>query len=324
MRGFVQSEKHHQKSLLSVDFSVMRAPLIFLLFSVLVGSCKKEQTVFTDNQIPNYAEIPTIVVQNYVNRLFIDVIGREPLDEEMEAEVAALRNNDLNSALRKALVQKLMNNTSFVQGDISYNHAYHNKIYEDLKARFMAGASDANIESERGIALFAAQVDSIHGDFAGYQRNKAIADRLLLVLNSKEQFRTGEIGIREVCRRMIDNAVYDIINMNTFNFVNAVFDDLFYRFPTEPEFEAAYLAVENNQPAILMGQVIQNKGDLVALLVEAQEFDEGMVRWVYLSLLSREPSTQEVYLLQPDFGNDSNVKTVQQHVLITDEYAGFD
>jgi len=310
--------------LLSNDFSDMRAIFIFLTAVVLFGACKKEQTVFPNNQIPHYSEIPTIVVQSYVNRMFIDLIGREPLDAEMSAEVAALRSNDLNMDSRKALAQKLMTSTTFVQGDISYNHAYHNKIYEDLKARFMAGASDANIESERGIALFAAQVDSINGDFAGYQRNKSIANKLLLVMTGKEQYRTGEIGIREMCRRMIDNAIYDLINMNTFNFVNAVFDDLFYRYPTNPEFEAAYQAVENNQPALLMGQVIQNKGDLVALLISTQEFDEGMVRWVFLSLLAREPSTQEVYLLQPNFGSTSDIQTVQQHAVITDEYAGFD
>jgi len=302
----------------------MRKGLLLFISAMVLFSCKKEPTVFSDNTIPPYSEIPTVVVQNYVNRMFIDLIGREPLDTEMESEVASLRAAGLAKSARSVLAQTLMTNTAFIEGDISYNHAYHNKIYEDLKARFMDGASDANIEEAHGIALFSAQVDSINGNFAGYQANKTIAQKLQLVLDSKEDYRSGQIDIREVCRRMIDNGIYDEINMNAFNFVNAVFDDLFYRFPTEPEFEAAYQAVENNQPAVLMGQVVQDKGQLVSMLVNTIEFDEGMVRWVFISLLAREPSTQEVFQLQPPFGASSDIKAIQEQVVTTDEYAGFD
>jgi hypothetical protein len=304
----------------------MKGPSVVLMFvfMLLLGGCKKERSVFPDNDIPHFGEIPTIVVRNYVNRMFIDLIGREPLDSEMNAEVAALRNAGLSQQARKTLANRLMSSTASIQGDISYNQAYHHKVYENLKARFMEGASDAVIEQDRGNALFAAQVDSLAGDFAGYQRNKLIADKLLLVLQSKEQYRTGQIGVREMCRRMLDNSIYDLINMNTFNFVNAMFDDLFYRFPSEPEFEACYQIVENNQPAVLMGQVIQNKGELLAFVVQSAEYEEGMIRWVFFSLLAREPETAEVYQLQPDFKTTSNLKKLHEYVVVKDEYAGFD
>ena len=61
---------------------------------------------------------------------------------------------------------------------------------------------------------------------------------------SQYQLRTESIEIDEVTQRMLYNAVYDEINMNSFNFINATFDDLFFRFPTQAEFDDAYEVVE--------------------------------------------------------------------------------
>jgi hypothetical protein len=48
-----------------------------------------------------------------------------------------------------------------------------------------------------------------------------------------------------------------------------------------------------------------------------------MIRWAYQSLLSREPTSAEVYFLLPTFNNGQNIKAVQQSIIIGDEYAGF-
>ncbi len=58
---------------------------VFCILFVFLGflSCKKDIEIIADNDAPYYGELPTLLLENYVNRLYIDLIGREPLDAEM-------------------------------------------------------------------------------------------------------------------------------------------------------------------------------------------------------------------------------------------------
>lgn len=300
-----------------------RLYFIGILTLVLAG-CKKEQVVFENNDVPDYSGVSTVVLNNYVNRLFIDVIGREPLNAEMQAEVQLLREADLSQDARGILVDKLMLNTDFIEGDSSYRRAYCVKLYENMKARFIEGASEALLNQEYNLVRGNAILDSLNGDMTNYALKMQEAERLQALMDSREEWQTGEIDIDEMTRRMMFNSLYDEINMNAFNFINASFDDLFYRFPTNPEFEDAYSIVEFNLPGVIFGQVAQNKSEYLNVLTTTGEYYEGMVIWAYQSLLSRNPTSQEVYSATIDFSNSLNFSTVQRTVLISDEYAGFD
>ncbi|MFT4683280.1 MAG: hypothetical protein ACI898_002100 [Flavobacteriales bacterium] len=299
-------------------------PLFFSLLILALTSCKKdEETVFENNTIPDYNEVPTILVQNYVNRLFIDLIGREPVDVEMDNEVGYLEENDLSEAARQTLVDKLMYDETFLAGDSSYNFAYFQRIYDSAKARMIDGASENIILESYNLAFGQAYSDSVNGNFTSYEINKTVYEKLRAVLDSKEELRTQEITIDEMFRRLINNSIYDQINMNSFNFVNASFDDLFYRYPTASEFDNAYQIIDANQAGLLFGQVAQNKAEYVQILTTTTEYHEGMINWAYLSLLSREPSSNEVFTVIGDFQNDLTFSAVQRSILIKDEYAGF-
>jgi len=303
----------------------MRARLLVIsMFIISLLSCKKEEVVYENNTIPPYNEIPTVIVQNYVNRAFIDLIGREPLDTEMSAEVAALELADLSVEARTALVNKLIFNSDPLPGDSSYTFAYHIKLYDDLKARFLEGASEDVLSFQYGIFRGQAIADSINGNLSGYELNMAEANRIEAVQNARSELMNGEILIDEMVKRMLVNAIYDEINMNSFNFVNATFNDLFFRFPTSAELDAAYQIIEFNQPASLFGSLAQTKPEYVDLLVGSAEFDEGMIIWAYESLLARTPTSNEVFDLVVPFSNNYNFKEVQRTLLISDEYAGFD
>ena len=122
---------------------------------------------------------------------------------------------------------------------------------------------------------------------------------------------------------MIDNGVYDYINMNTFNFVNASFDNYFWRYPTQEEFWAGFWMVENNEPQIIFQQSGSNKTDYIHILISTNEFLEGNIIWAYKLAVARDPSTQEVSNLIWSFAQDMDLKSVQRKIMITDEYAGF-
>lgn len=303
-----------------------RVYLLLIVVSIVsaLASCKKEEVVFEDNTIPPYSEIPTVVVQNYVNRLFIDLIGREPLDSEMELEVSLLEESNLSSESRVNLVNQLMFDTAPLPGDSSYTFAYHVKLYDDLKARFLEGASEDILNFEYGIFRGQAISDSINGNFSGYTLNMQEANRIALVQSSRSELQSGNILIDEMVKRMLINSIYDQINMNSFNFINATYNDLFFRFPTASELDLAYNVIEFNQAATIYGSLAQTKTDYVDILVSNGEFDEGMIIWAYESLLARTPSSNEVFEQVIPFSNNYNFKEVQRTILTSDEYAGFD
>ena len=120
---------------------------------------------------------------------------------------------------------------------------------------------------------------------------------------------------------MVLNAVYDEIHMNSFNYVNATFDNLLLRYPTDAEFTIAYGMVEQNASGVLFGQSGQNKGEYAALMSASAEAREGLVRWSYVTFMGREPNSYETYTAMNSFTQDLDLQKLQRTILTTDEYA---
>lgn len=294
-------------------------------FSIVLffGCTKNEQVTLIDNEPFDPRSVPTVRVENYVNRIFIDLLGREPIDEEMIQEVQTLRDSGLSFASRSDLITRLQTDSNYVEGDSSYKHAYYQRIYDMAKARLCEGAGDNEFTRYVGLAQFAITVGRLEGDsirvYAGLEQQR----RNQTVVNSRREYRLGLIGLEEMFARLLDNNVYDVINMNTFNFVNASFDDLFFRFPVAHEFDEAYKIIDRNEPGALFGEVASNKREYCLLLTNSVEFKEGLIHWAYLSLVGRKPSTQEVHNLIGDLVSTSDFQEVQRIIMITNEYAIF-
>lgn len=299
--------------------------LLLFLFSFILLSygCKKDPDLVPDNDAPYYSEVSDLLIENYINRVYIDQIGREPFDSEMNAERIALKAADLSFEAREAMIIKLQTNQQYIAGDISYKHAYYNRLYEQCKARFMEAASNAEIHETMGPIAGGILSDSLSGNWEGLAERYSLLAKLQAVLNSESEYMNGSIGISQMCGAMINNAVFDEINMNTFNFVNASFDNMFFRFPTNAEFLAGYDMVEYNQPSTLLGASGQNKDEFVNILANSREFYEGLIGWSYRLLLAREPSTAETNKLMIDLWTDHDLQKVQRQIMITDEYARF-
>jgi hypothetical protein len=296
---------------------------LFLLAVVALSGCKKDPQIIPDNDPPYYGDVPTVLVRNYINRMYIDLIGREPLDVEMDADLEFLRDEDLSWESRDSLMRRLQFDTSWVEGDTSYKQAYYHRFYEQSKGRFIEGAPNGDIMQELSNTYFAYIVDSLNGDWVAVEQDKAIIKKWRNILNSERNYRQGMIEHWQMHAYMIDNPFYDQINMNTFNFVNATFDDLFHRFPTDFEFTEAFNIIEYNQSGTIFGEAAQNKQDYIDILVHTREYYEGMVIWAYTALLARTPSTAETYKVMEKYYYDHDFQWVQRQIMATDEYANF-
>lgn len=298
---------------------------VFLPFCfLLLFSCsKKEEKIVSGNTPKNYEDVPTVKVENYINRIYIDLLGREPLNTEKIRDVALLRDGKLSFDIRKQLITRLMTDSIYVPGDSSYKRAYYQRLYDLSKARLLEGAEDAEFESQIGIAQFALLSSRLIGDSIGVYSAMVTIDRCRNVLRSRREYQLGIININQMYAYMLDNPVYDLINMNSLNFVNASFDDLFFRFPIRDEFSIAYDIIESSKGGSLFGGYASNKAEYCQLLVNSREFHESLIKWCYLALIGREPTTQETYNLMVDYYPTKNLQKVQTLILMTDEYAHF-
>jgi hypothetical protein len=296
---------------------------IIVVFSMLLGACSKDTEVVPDNDAPYYGEVSDVVIRNYINRMFIDLIGREPFDTEMEAELIVLKQAGLSGAVRELLLTRLQSDTNFIEGDGSYKNAYYNRVYEQNKARFMEAASNSEIDEVKGPIASGIIPDSLNGNWEAVASAHEQVDKLNAVLASEAEYRNGLLSVNEMCARMIDNPVFDQINMNTFNVVNASFDNLFFRFPTDAEFNAGYTMIEYNQPSTIFGQSGQNKFEFARILTSSNAFYEGLIIWTYQTLLARVPSTLETERAMILLVQDRDLQRLQRDIMKTDEYAQF-
>jgi hypothetical protein len=303
---------------------VLKFTLSFSFVFLLISSCTKtEDILISGNQPPDYRSVPTIKVENYVNRYFIDLLGREPTDTERVYHTEFLKRNKLSIHARDTLINQLLYDTVYHPGDSSYRHAAIQRIYDLSKARFLEGASDGDIAQFIGILEFGITISRLNGDSVGVYSAKAAQKQYRDVLNSRYKLLKNTATYSDMCAAMLNNSIYDQINMNSFNYVNASFDDLFQRQPLKDEFAAAYDIIDKNIPRQIFGSWAANKNEYCDVLTHTPEFYESQIRWVYYLLLQRDANTQEVINLLGNYMRSNNLQEVQKAVIKTDEYAQF-
>lgn len=294
------------------------------MYMIVFQSCTKDEIVLrSGNTAPKYNGVSTLIVENYVNRLFIDVLGREATVEERNQFVFRLKCGKLQMSTRDSLVKTLQFDTLFRIGDSSYRKAYTTRIYSISKARFLEGAADMDIAQRSGNLNFAIKVYQLNGDsinmFAAIDQKKYY-DR---ILKSNYWFSRNIISYNQICEYMLNNGIYDLINMGSFNFVNASFDDVLNRKPSYDEFNRSFQIIEKNIPQEIFNRVISNKNEYCEAITQYSGFYEAEIRWWYFQYLRKEINSSNLYSILRDYLKDKSIENVQRKILITDDYAQF-
>ena len=114
-----------------------------------------------------------------------------------------------------------------------------------------------------------------------------------------------------------------MINMGSFNFVNATFDDILNRKPNGDEFNRSFAIIEKNIPTELFNRVISNKNEYCEAITESSSFYEAEIRWWHFQYLRHEITSSNLYPILMSFLKDHSIENAQRKILITDEYAQF-
>ena len=285
-------------------------------------ACKKDpilQTIHSDttivgNQPPNYTGVPTLNIQLYVNKLYVDLLGREPNATELQTNTNLLITENLNSTSREQIVDGLLN-----------DQLYYDRLFEITSSDFINGYSVYQIQQQDTSFTYQLALAAQDSNQALIYYFNTELDRLAVLLQAEPQLMNGTIDINEFYRRFLDNYFYDQVNMGSENFVKGSFDDLFRRAPTVSELNSGITMIEG-LPGVTASLFLTdgaNKGDYMNIVTHADAFYEGLARKAYLQLLLREPTSEELGAAIAIAQAVNGYKTLQKQIAISHDYAGF-
>ncbi len=294
---------------------------VLAVVSLSIGffSCEKEpierdvheNLVIDSNQIPPYNGVTSLQVKSYINKLYIDLTGLEPLDSELNDAFNKLINSDLSDSSRGEVIEDVLNSAN-----------YYDRIFEITSSNLLEGVDSFEIINEREEFVYLADFYYNNGEFVEAQILALEIYKFDRLLSARHDLRSGTIDIVRFYQRFIYNYFYDEINMGSLNFVVSCFESLLKRKPTDAELANGIEIVDGGTGQIFL-QDGNSKGDFVLIITNVDEFFQGLVTDVYQSLLVRKPNSQEAAAGIQMIKTDGNLKSLQELVIKSQEYAGF-
>lgn len=283
--------------------------LIFILaVTALLSSCKKyEEEVVKDNIAPPDETVSVTAIENYVNKTYISLLGREPDSLELVSGIAALKTHNVSAADRDVFL-----NAVLVESDYS-SHLFNISNIDLLNNL------DTNEFTAKILLFQFLLTDSTYVTF--WSTLQYELDRVIIIQQIAANLQNGTSGIIDLHHTFTDNYFYDQINMGSLNFVVSMYQNFLRRYPTVNELNAGIAMVDGNY-AIVFGQSGHLKTDFTDIFFSSNDYYEGQVRDLYLRYLFREPTSIESSTLTIQYKSSGNYKQLQKAILSTNEFIG--
>jgi len=280
--------------------------LAAICLGVLAG-CKKEEVLVLDNAAPPDSTISTLILENYVNKCYISLLGREPSDLEEAEAVATLTSGNLNAVSKQQMLDVIISRPEYTDKLVEYN-----------SIRLLTTYDTTEIQGQIIIFTIALQ-DPQNAAF--YDFIQEAIDDLNTLLETPADLAAGIIGMQEMHRRLVDNLVYDQINMGSFNFVLSMFNNFLFRDPTVAEQEAGVTMV-NDFVAIMMLETGNSKEDFIEIFLSSDDYYEAQVRELFARYLFRAPNSEEQNYHAVRYRDSNDFGRLQKDILSLDEFVG--
>jgi hypothetical protein len=277
------------------------------LFVILTISCTKVEEVIVDgNTHPIDPTIENMIIENYVNKLYISTIGREPTIIEFDSDYGILRASNMNQESREEVINGILTKDE-----------YNNNLFKLESANILNGVDTAMINERyylyKYFLMNATGFDSI---YIAYE-----FERLSVLKQALPELNAEIIMSTELHKRMTNNIFFDEINMGTENFVVAMFQNFLLRYPTQAEVENAKLMV-NDGNATVFFQTGNGKDDFINIFFASDEYFTGQTNMLFNRYLFRDPTSEESVNYSLDFINSQDYKLLQRRILSTNDFIG--
>lgn len=287
---------------------IFRSLFLLLMVAVAISGCKKDEILIPDNQAPPDSTISTLIIENYVTKCYISLLGREPSSSEESNAVSILSNGNLNQASRQEMLDLIVANEGYSQKIIEYN-----------AIKLLNSAFDTT-EIQTQIYVYTLLLsDPQYAPF--YDLINEIIDDFETLLSTPQELANGTIGVKEMHRRMVSNDIYDQINMGSFNFVLSMFNNFLFRDPTSEEHDAG-ITMLDGFVAVVFFETGNSKDEFIDIFLSSDDYYEGQVRDLYLRYLFREPTSEEQGYHSARYFNSDDFDQLQKDILSLDEFVG--
>lgn len=285
---------------------------LFFISALLFTGCKKDPVVVEGNQAPPDNTIETVVKENYVNKLYISLLGRKATTAEFDAGMDIIEKNNFSLADRKELIGVIQAKSEFFDNEFK------------IVCANLLNEADTN-EARMWINIFKqSQISTNDPDVIAYIQIEI--DRLEPFIPLVDNLTNGNVNFVEMHKTCINNALYDLVNMGTQNFVTSMFQNFLFREPTDSALAESISMIDydpgKNPSPFLFSQEGHSKTDFISIFFSSDEYFEGQVRAQFKRFLFREPSTEEMSGQTTIYKTNKDFKALQTYVLSGDEYAG--
>ena len=294
--------------------------ILCISISVIVTACTEKETInhtehtnviIDDNSPPPYNQVTTVQIQNYINKMYIDLVGREPLQQELEDDTKLLKDNNLSLESRHQLLDQLMSNP-----------LYYEQFYDVYSAAYLNATSTQDVLEQLFLYLEQQELAEQMGNYAFAEYLQIEIDKLIALRDVRNDYESGAITINQFMQILSYNFFYDEINMGSENFVLACFENFLKRFPTESELVAGITMVDGFSAQLLFRDG-SSKKDFIELITTVPDFYEGLTIDIYQQLLARNPDSEEMNNGTLLLTEDPDYQAIQKIVLTSSEYTGF-
>jgi len=281
--------------------------LLFLFSVLIISSCTKiEDVIIDDNTLPPDNTIENTTIETYINKLYISTIGREPIEIEFTTDFTTLREADVSQESREIVINGILNKDE-----------YYNNLFKLECEHLLLGLDTADINLN--IYVLTGLRDMAQGLELLYFEDAL--QRMLKLQEVLPGLGDGTISNMEMHKRMVNNNMYDEINMGTENFVISMFQSFMQRYPTTSELENGKLMVNDNNSSVFFIPG-NGKEDFINIFIESDEYFTGQTNILFNRYLFRDPTSEESINYSLDYINSQDYKLLQRRILSTNEFIG--
>lgn len=282
---------------------------IFIVIILVITSCKKEgQVVVIDgNQAPPDNTISSVVKENYINKVYISVLGKKPDAIELSAGLSIINQHNLSQDDRQSFLD-----------DVFSKADYNQRLYEIESVKLLNSFDTSAITEQMTVYQFLL-TDSTYAPY--YDLIHTEINRLQQLKNIPSDLNSGTLNTIGLHKRLINNYFYDQINMGTQNFVVSTFQHFVDRYPTDTELDQGKRMVDGLSAIVFLTQG-STKDNYMDIILSTDNYFESQVRDLYLRYLFRQPTSAEMTKYAVSYKSDLNYKKLQKAILSLDEYVG--
>ena len=285
----------------------MKLYWLFILPFLFVSCSKNEEVVVPGNIAPPDTTIENVKYEDYINRSYILVCGREPDTVEMKSALDILKPAKLNLNSRNQFLNVVFSKPEYLP-----------HVYDNWRVELLNNLDTADITNYIGIFTFYLGDSTFQYAWPLLQYE---IGRLQLLQSAASQYKNKQISIRELQLRMLNNYFYDQINMGSSNFVLTSFQHFINRNPTNDELNNG-ISMVNGLNGLLFLKAGASKDEYLNIFFASNDYYEGAVNRIYSDFLFHKPTSLEMTLATQKYKSSGDYEQAQKDVMSTNEFVG--